>query len=88
MNILGYVVQVFHEDKFLPETGFKHLFKHFSQALDHAKSRAQDYLIHYQEGLQAHFEMNTPSKKDADSNGYVVIFRNPELQIWIEVIIQ
>jgi hypothetical protein len=87
MNILGYVVQYFDEDKFLPETGYKILHKTFSQALNSAKSRMQDYLISVQQNLEP-YEYNTPSKKDADSNGYVVVFRNPQIQIWIEVIVE
>jgi hypothetical protein len=88
MNILGYVVQYFDEDKFMPETGYKILHKHFSQALDSAKSRLQDYITNYQDGLVGHYELHTPTKKEVDSNGYVVVFRNSQIQIWIEVIIQ
>lgn len=88
MNILGYVVQYFNEDSFLPETGFKHLYKNFSQALEGARGRAQDYCNQYQDGLPGHFELLNPTKKDADSNGHVMVFRNAEVQIWIEVIIQ
>lgn len=89
MNILGYVVQYFDEDKFMPETGYKILHKNFSQALDAAKGRMQDYLTYYQENLGlGPYEFHTPTKKEADSNGYVVVFQNPQIQIWIEVIIQ
>ena len=88
MNILGYVVQFFHEESFLPETGFKHLYKNFSQALEGARGRAQDYCNQFQEGLAGPFELLSPTKKDADSNGHVMVFRNAEVQIWIEVIVQ
>ena len=88
MNILGYIVQVFFEDKFLPDTGYKHLYKHYSQALDAAKQRVQDYTASFQDGLTGPFELLTPTKKQVDGDGYAVIFRNSELQIWIEVIIQ
>lgn len=87
MNILGYVIQYFDEDKFMPETGYKTLYKNFSQALDAAKCRTQEYLTSYQEN-PGPYEFHTPSKKEADSNGYVVVFRNSQIQIWIEVITQ
>jgi hypothetical protein len=88
MNILGYVVQYFNEDSFLPETGFKHLHKHFNQALESAKARVHDYCNQFQEGLVGPFELLSPTKKQADSDGHVIVFRNAEVQIWIEVIVQ
>lgn len=88
MEILGYIVQYFHEDKFLPETGYKHLYKTFQHALDYAKVRTQEYADTYQGGIVGPFEYHTPSKKQADDNGYVVVFRNGEVQIWIEVVIK
>lgn len=88
MNILGYVIQYFNEENFLPETGFKYIYKNFNQALEGARTRAQDYCNQYQEGLPGPFELLSPTKKQADSDGHVMVFRNAEVQIWIEVIIQ
>lgn len=88
MEILGYIVQYFHEDKMLPETGYKYLYKTFQHALDYAKVRVEDYSSMFPNGLIGPFEYYTPSKKQVDENGYVVVFRNGEIQIWIEVIIK
>ena len=88
MEILGYIVQYFHEDKFLPETGFKQLFKTHSEAISYAKARLQDYLLLNQLGMECPHELHTPTKKQTDDAGYSVVFRNPELQIWIEAIVQ
>ena len=88
MEILGYIVQCFHEDKFLPETGFKHLYKAHSEALNYAKGYVQDYLTSAQANMEAPFELHTPSKKQTDEAGYSVVFRNPELQVWIEAIVR
>lgn len=88
MEILGYIVQYFHEDKFMPETGYKHLYKTYSHALDYAKSRVQDYTNNFQTGLHEPFEYHSPTKKQTDDTGFSIIFRNSELQIWIEVIVQ
>lgn len=88
MEILGYIVQCFHEDKFLPETGFKHLYKAHSEALNFARSYAQDYLNSAQANLEGPYEFSSPTKKQTDNAGYSLIFRNSEVQVWIEVIIQ
>lgn len=87
MNILGYIVQVFHEDNFLPETGFKHLYTSYSHALDYANIKLQEYLNVNGNNPQVYFEHHTPTKKQVDENGYVMVFRNSEVQIWIEAII-
>ena len=88
MEIVGYIVQYFHEDELLPETGYKHLYKTHSEAVHFAKARLQDYLSAHQLELYPPYEFHTPTKKETDSNGYSIVFRNAELQIWIEVIIE
>lgn len=88
MEILGYIVQCFLEDKFLPETGFKHLYKAHSEALNYAKSYVQDYLTTVQENVDGPFEFHSPTKKQTDDAGYSVVFRNTELQVWIEAVVQ
>jgi hypothetical protein len=88
MNILGYIVQFFNEECFMPETGYKHLFKSFSQALEHAKMKFQDYVMVNPDVLEGYYDLYTPAKKQADENGYVVVFRSPDVQIWIEVIVE
>ena len=88
MEILGYIVQYFHEDKFLPETGFKQLFKTHSEAVSSAKARLQEYIILNQLAMDGPYELHTPTKKQTDEAGYSVVFRNTEVQIWIEAIIQ
>lgn len=86
MEIVGYIVQVFNEDNYLPETGFKHLYTVFQHALDFAKIRVQDYTNMYQDALDAPYEYHSPTKKQTDENGYSIVFRNTTLQVWIEVI--
>ena len=87
MEILGYIVQYFHEDKFLPETGYKHLFKAHSEAVLCAKARFQDYTILNANALDGPYELHSPTKKQTDDSGYSIVFRNSELQIWIEAIV-
>jgi hypothetical protein len=87
MNILGYIVQVFYEDNFMPDTGYKHLFTTYSHALQLAEVKVQEYLT-LRQGIPHHyFEMNAPTKKQVDANGFAIVYRNTELQIWIEVIV-
>lgn len=88
MEILGYIIQCFHEDKILPDTGFKHLFKTYSDALDYARGRVQDYLTCAQANLDSPYEFHSPTKKQTDNMGYSIVFRNSEFQIWIEAIVQ
>ena len=88
MNILGYIVHFFHEDKLLPETGYKHLHKTFSEALDTARGRLQEYLVSLDGHMQEPYELVTPTKKQADQQGFAIVFRNPEIQIWIDVVVQ
>lgn len=87
MKLLGYIVQSFHEDKFLPETGYKQLYTSYTDALTCADTLLKEYLTANQNNPQPYFEHHTPTKKQVDENGYAIIFRNSELQLWIEVVI-
>ena len=87
MNILGYIVQCFHEEKFLPDTGYKHLIRTYTHALRLAREKADEYLLLGPLPAQP-FELKSPSKKDVDENGYAMIFQNGEYQIWIEAIVE
>ncbi len=87
MEILGYIVQYFHEDRFMPDTGFKHLYKSYSDALSYAKSQMTGYLNSFPNGLQGPYEAHTPTKKQTDADGYAIVFRDADIQIWIEAII-
>lgn len=86
MNILGYIVQSFHEDKLLPESGFKKLYTVFNQALLNAKYIAQDYLSSVQE--EGPYELTFPTKKETDENGYSLVFQDGEFHLWIEVVVE
>jgi hypothetical protein len=87
MEILGYIVQYFDEDKLMPETGYKHLFKMHSDALSYAKTRMTEYITSMPNQNVGPFEAHTPTKKHTDDDGYSIVFRNAEIQIWIEAII-
>ncbi len=87
MEILGYIVQYFDDDKFMPETGFKHLYKTHSDALSYAKTRMTEYITSIPATAVGHFEAHTPTKKQTDDDGFSIIFRNSEIQIWIEAIV-
>lgn len=87
MEILGYIVQYFNEDSLLPQTGYKHLYKTYSDALSYARTRVQEYVTAYENILVEPYEMHSPTKKQTDDFGYSVVFRNSEIQVWIEVII-
>lgn len=87
MEILGYIIQCFYEEKFLPETGFKHLYKTHSEALQYAQCYAQDYLLAIDTNFEGPYELLKPTKKQTDEAGYSIVFRNGDLQIWIECIV-
>lgn len=87
MNILGYIVQIFNEDRPLPDTGFKHLYKTYSHALQSAKCAVEDYLQQYNLENNRPYALHSPSKKYVDENGYALVFEDIDLHIWIEVIV-
>lgn len=87
MEILGYIVQYFNEDNLLPETGYKHLYKTYSEALSYGRTRVQEYIAAYENILAEPYEMHSPTKKQTDDAGYSIVFRNSEIQVWIEVVI-
>jgi hypothetical protein len=87
MEILGYIVQYFDEDKLMPETGYKHLYKTHSEAVSYAKARMSEYILSIPVHDVGPFEAHTPTKKQTDDDGFSIVFRNTEIQIWIEAIV-
>ena len=87
MQILGYIVQYFDEEKIMPETGYKYLYKTHSDALSFAKTRMTEYITSIPADAVGPFEAHSPTKKQTDDNGFSIVFRNGEVQIWIEAIV-
>ncbi len=88
MDAIGYIVQYSDEDAYTVYTGYKKLFRVFSQALEHAKALSQSYLeSHNQEEVHP-FHSFTPTKKECDNQGSVVVFENREYIVWIDCVIE
>jgi hypothetical protein len=88
MAILGYIVQYSNEDDYTVYHGFVKLHRTFSSALDHAKDTYRGYLEQMDEAYDGPYETYSPSKKECDERGSVVIFRSREMVVWIDCVIE
>jgi len=88
MAILGYIVQYSNEDDYTVYHGYMKLYRHFSDALDNAKELARGFLEVNAEVQNSPFKMNTPSKKDCDNQGSVVVFESASYIVWIDVVVE
>ena len=88
MNAIGYIVQQSDEDAFTVYTGFKKLFRVFSQALEHAKAISESYVESHTPAEVFPFQSHTPTKKECDQQGSVVVFENSQLVVWIDCVVE
>lgn len=86
MNSIGYIVQHADEDSYTVYSGFKKLFRVFSQALEHAKTISQSYLESHDPSEVFPFQSYTPTKKECDQQGSVVVFENRQIVVWIDCV--
>lgn len=88
MNAIGYIVQFSDEDAYTVYSGYKKLFRRFSEALDHAKALSQSYLESHNETEIHPFNSFSPTKKECDNQGSVVVFENQHYVVWIDCVIE
>ena len=88
MPSIGYIVQYSDEDDYTIYHGFMKLFRHFSEALDHAKGIYQSYLESHDETEVGHFEVRNPTKKQCDDQGSVTVFESRGYIVWIDCVIE
>lgn len=88
MAVLGYIVQYSNEDEYTVYTGFKKLFRVYSEAFENAKEFFRGYLEQHDELRNQPFQTHKPAKKDCDVQGSVVVFESPQLIVWIDAVIE
>lgn len=88
MTTLGYIVQFSDEEAYTVYSGYKKLFRVFSQALDHAKALRESYLESHDETETYPFKAYSPSKRECDNQGSVVVFENSQYIVWIDCVIE
>lgn len=88
MAILGYIVQYSNEDDYTIYHGFMKLYRHFSDALEHAKELARGFLEVNNDGHDGPFQMHTPTKKNCDAQGSVIVFESAAYIVWIDAIVE
>ncbi len=85
---LGYIVQVRDEEDYTPYRGFLRIHRHFSAAVQHAQELYRSYLELHQEAYDGPFEVQTPTKKQCDDAGSVLVFRSRDCWIWIDGVVE
>ena len=85
---LGFVVQVRDEEDYTPYKGFLKLHKHFSSALLAAQELYKGYLETHEEAYEGPYEVLTPTKKQCQDAGSVMIFRSRDCCIWIDAVVE
>jgi hypothetical protein len=88
MGILGYIVQYANEDDYTVYHGYKKLFRHFSECLQHAKEVYQGYCVEHPEEHDGPFQVHTPTKKMCDNQGSVVVFESRGMIVWIDCVVE
>ncbi len=88
MAIVGYIVQYSNEDDYTVYHGFIKLYKHYSDAFEHAQELIRGFLETQGEGFQGPFESRKPTKKDCDVQGSAVVFESREYIVWIDCVVQ
>lgn len=89
MSILGYVVQFSNEDDYTVYHGFMKLHKHFTQALERAQEEYRSFLEqHLAPGYDGPFQIHTPTKKQCDNQGSVVVFESRSFIVWIDCVVE
>lgn len=87
-TLLGYIVQSQNDDDFTPYHGQMKLYRSFQDALTQAKELVGLYLESHLEGYDGPFDSHSPSKKQCDDAGSVVVFRSANCIIWIDKVVE
>lgn len=88
MAVLGYIVQYSNEDDYTVYHGFMRLHRSFQDALEHAKEYYRGYLEMFAEPETQIFEVHTPTKKQCEERGSVVVFESAEFLVWIDCVVE
>jgi hypothetical protein len=88
MTVIGYIVQYSDEDDYTIYHGFMKLFRSFSDALEHAKELTRMYVETHDPDEIGHFQSHTPTKKNCDNQGSVVVFECRGRVIWIDCVVE
>jgi hypothetical protein len=87
MTPIGYIVQYSNEDDYTVYHGFMRLHRHFSAALESAIEQYRSYLQSHEE-VVGHFQTKTPTKKQCDEQGSVIVFESREYIVWIDCVVE
>ena len=87
-TLLGYIVQYQNDDDYTPYHGTIKLHRVFHDALVQARETMAAYLETHIETYDGPFDTHTPSKKQCDDAGSVVVFRSADCTIWIDRIVE
>ena len=88
MTVIGYIVQYSNEEEYTIYHGFMKLHKHFSEALERAKELYRSFLSINDEHYDGPFNAYTPTKKECDAQGSVVVFESPAYIVWIDAVVE
>ena len=88
MAVVGYIVQYSNEEDYTVYHGFMRLHRSFQAALEHAKDHYRGYLETLPEPETEIFEVHTPTKKECDERGSVVVFECAAFVVWIDCVVE
>lgn len=88
MTVLGYIVQYSNEEEYTVYHGFAKLHRHFSEAMDRARELYSGFLSASDERYDGPFQTRSPSKKDCDTQGSVIVFESPAYIVWIDAVVE
>ena len=88
MATLGYIIQYSNEDDYTVYHGFMKLYRHFSDALEHARKLYHGFLEINPPGHNAPLQIHTPTKRECDTQGSVIVFESPSYIVWIDCVVE
>ena len=88
MNIVGYIVQKSNESDYTIYNGFMKLHRTFRSAFEKATEEYRSYLEGLNDPRNEVFEVHSPSQKQCDEQGSVVVFESEGLLIWIDCVVE
>ncbi len=88
MTVLGYIVQYTNEEEYTVYHGFQKLHKHFSDALEHGKELYRGFLSINDERYDGPFKHYSPTKKECDAQGSVLVFESSSYIVWIDAVVE
>ena len=88
MSVVGYIVQYSNELDYTVYHGFVRLHRRFQSAVEQAKDLYRGYLESLPNAETEVFETYSPTKKDCDERGSVVIFQSDGFLVWIDCVVE